>query len=297
LDGDHRRQLGVFPGGRSAGSLIFSPSTPINPRPSLVLPVKRLLAPLVDHRDNFGRKAPIVEAIFSFRATLPDQISVEDLRAFDDPWPSRFSKAKAEMWWGDSDDPEPPTHAVRGLLFEQPTSERQGRAVARVRRDGFTFSLLHPYDSYEVFKAEAMPLWARYREVAQPIEIERLSLRYINRILLPREDPSKDVYELSDWIRFYPEFPDQLGPAADYMMRVVHQHPNNGRYVSVVTFSPDRDFAAPGRLPIIFDIEAYFQTESSPPDEELWAIFDDLRQFKNDVFFAAMTDQMWGVLK
>ena len=57
--------------------------------------------------------------------------------------------------------------------------------IAQFNRDGFVFSRLHPYESWEQLIGEGMRLWGIHREIARPSEVQRLGLRFINRILLP----------------------------------------------------------------------------------------------------------------
>lgn len=69
-------------------------------------------------------------------------------------------------------------HAWHGFRFESADKLQ----VAQYTRNGFVFSRLKPYEDWEKFQAEAQRLWCIYRELAEPSEIQRLGVRFINVI-------------------------------------------------------------------------------------------------------------------
>ena len=60
--------------------------------------------------------------------------------------------------------------------------------VAQFTRNGFVFSRLKPYEDWEKFQAEARRLWCIYRELAEPSEVQRLGVRFINFISVEPKD-------------------------------------------------------------------------------------------------------------
>ena len=62
------------------------------------------------------------------------------------------------------------------IVLNRPTS----CYVAQFTRNGFVFSRLKPYEGWETFEAEAKRLWCIYRELAEPSEVQRLGVRFIN---------------------------------------------------------------------------------------------------------------------
>src|SRR5258708_20692263 len=60
-----------------------------------------------------------------------------------------------------------------------------GSLVAQFRIDGFTFSKLEPYTTWEEVFAEASRLWQLYVAKAQPPEGIRVAGRDINRLRVP----------------------------------------------------------------------------------------------------------------
>ena len=129
-------------------------------------------------------KAPITEALLDIRTTLPPRIDLQRLAGFHDPIKTAYpGRQQRTSWQASVQVKEGGTafasrEAPDGFLFTSP----DGRQIVQARLDGFTFNRLKPYDTWEVFRAEARRLWARYVEVAEPEAVSRIALRYINRI-------------------------------------------------------------------------------------------------------------------
>lgn len=66
--------------------------------------------------------------------------------------------------------------------------------VAQFNRDAFRFSRLQPYESWEKFSTEALRLWEIHYELWRPSEMQRLGLRFINKINVPMEPLDLDWY-------------------------------------------------------------------------------------------------------
>ncbi len=78
--------------------------------------------------------------------------------------------------------------------------------VAQFNRDGFTFSRLKPYQDWDHFRREGLRMCGIYREVASPSDIQRIGLRFINRIEFPHNEA-----ELSDFLENPPKPPRGMG--------------------------------------------------------------------------------------
>ena len=70
--------------------------------------------------------------------------------------------------------------------------------------DGFTFSRLKPYETWENLRDEAYRLWQKYREITSP-EIIRVALRYINKLEFPLP-----IKNFSDYLTAAPIVPAEL---------------------------------------------------------------------------------------
>ena len=81
-----------------------------------------------------------------------------------------------------------------------------GNRVAQFRRDGFTANQIGGYTSADALFAEVLDLWPRYCALAQPHEISRLSMRYINELALPFRTGD----DLTRFLAAGPNIPEEL---------------------------------------------------------------------------------------
>lgn len=168
----------------------------------------------------------------------------------------------------------------KGLRFQSADKKH----IAQFNRDGFVFSRLEPYQSWEQLYDEGMRLWRVYVELAQPVEIHRIGLRYINRIQLP-----PDELRFEDYLKPAPVPPKNLDlPFHSFMhqdMLVVPEHPYA---INVIrTIQPPPPPGVQG-LSLILDIDA-FTTQGFELDEmALERRLLEMRWLKNKVFFGSI---------
>lgn len=159
-----------------------------------------------------------------------------------------------------------------------------GKHIAGFRLNGFTFSRLSPYQTWEQFRDEARSLWALYREVAGPISIARVGLRYVNQLELPA-----NMRDFRDYIRSYPEIsgdlPQQL---ATFLMQVqIPQIDIGAMLVLNETMVPP---PSDNLVSLILDIDVFKTGLNLSTDEEAWSMLETLRHRKNLVFEACITN-------
>jgi uncharacterized protein (TIGR04255 family) len=169
---------------------------------------------------------------------------------------------------------------LQGYFFK--TSDK--KTIAQFRVDGFTFNRLHPYTSWEELFPQAMDLWRVYSSIAKPDVITRLAVRYVNRIVLPAGPTAFETY-----LRTAPVIPPELPQyISGFLTRVTIHDPQTdiGAHVAQAL-----EASPPGnRLAVILDIDAYKQREFPTDDPAIEQTFDQLRAFKNLIFFNSLTD-------
>ena len=236
--------------------------------------------------------APIQEAILDVAVTLPETVTLDVLAGFQNGLEERFPTRKERRSWmqslqflsGQEDVPSLAPVVVDGFLF---LSEDNGKVV-QARRDGFTFNKTTPYGDWAQFRAEAKGLWEQYRELAHPIKINRLALRYINRIELPLPFTS-----FRDYFPLFPEFPEAIPQKlSEFFMRFAAPVPTEPGIQVIVTLTFQPPPPEKPVLPVILDIDAAFVDAAVLADAELlFEKADALRKIKNSVFEASITDK------
>jgi len=161
---------------------------------------------------------------------------------------------------------------------------RGSGGVAQFRIDGFTFSKLEPYTTWEEVFGEAHRLVKIYMEIARPLEMSRLAVRYINRLRVP--GPA----DLRDYLEAPPILPPPMPSAIrEFLTRVlVLDSKRNASAVLIQALEASLD---PETIQLLLDIDAFREVALPPEDSSLPEIFEQLRGLKNDIFFASVTEK------
>ena len=233
-------------------------------------------------------KAPITEGLIDIRVQLPAEVSLADLEKLHtkikDAYPDKKSR---KMWQGTlelKDEKEPLKTAhfeVDGYHF----TSSNGRQVVQYRLDGFTFSRLRPYSSWEEVFPEAKRLWEIYRAFVKPVLVTRLAVRYINSI----EIPSK-AFDYDDYLTAGPKVPQELPQLLQHFFtRIEIPFPDRGA-AAIIMQTPSRK-EDPVNSAIILDIDVFAEVSLQPEDAKIYEVFSILRETKNEVFFNSITEK------
>ncbi len=158
--------------------------------------------------------------------------------------------------------------------------------VVQYRVNGFTFSRLHPYESWKHLADTALPLWEEYAAVGVS-KITRIALRYINEVKLPIGA------ELSDYLASAPHIPQGLPQdLAGFLQRfVIVNQPAGCTAIVTQALEDSPDGAARSEATVVLDIDAFWQGSTGPHDEQLITTLEALHNFKNDLFFKLVTER------
>ncbi len=240
-----------------------------------------------DLRSDFPTllNAPITEALIDIQVQLPPDVDLVQLRKFHSGLEQRFPKIEERI------------KVVGVFKMDQTGAEMKSEApapdgwwmqseenglLAQVRLDGFTLSKLPPYITWQSLSGYARELWHRYVEIARPINVTRLALRYVNKIEMP---PGVDFKESILTVpEIAPGIPQEL---PEYFMRLVIPHFSGSTAIVTEASLP----IPPGGAPtMLFDIDVFRVTAMGATDEPgVWSVLEDLRRYKNVIFFNSVT--------
>lgn len=234
--------------------------------------------------------APIVEAVIDFRVKLSSDFKLdafhplrsklsEDYPGFEE---QQLIEQKIEQEPGQ---PMQFSTRVSGIHGHRLLS-KDGKNVVQLRRDGFTFSRLNPYTEWEEVFGETWRLWCMYVETAKPLEVSRIAVRYINRLLLPLPFSNPEEYLKAPPLTAE-GWPSDMNT---FLSRVVMHDPESETLVNVIQALEPQ---APGRnsVTLLFDIDAYQDVSLPADDVTMRGRFAELREMKNRVFFKGLTDK------
>ena len=240
-------------------------------------------------------KAPIIEAVIDLRTALALTFNVEKLQEAHAAIRQDYPQMKTQRGWiGQMMQAagKPPTQAIRDLgVTGYEFSSADGKYVAQFRRDGFSFSRLAPYTSWEDVFGRAAALWKLFCELSQPIEVSRIAVRTINRILLP-----VPVSDLSKYLTAPPSVPPGT---PNELLGFLTQLFVTDRTTSIVSNIIQTIGQGPREthVPIILDTDVHLERPFQPADPALLKQFDALRHMKNLIFFKSLTPQIIETFK
>ncbi len=130
------------------------------------------------------KNAPIIEALIDIRVKLDSSFEVEKILSIYDKiktkYPEKQKQQISQVIFGidEKNQEKSPIKKINGFRF---ISEDK-KQILQARLDGFTFSRLKPYKSWDELKKEAKRLWDFYKEIVKPLAIKRVAVRYINNL-------------------------------------------------------------------------------------------------------------------
>jgi uncharacterized protein (TIGR04255 family) len=237
-------------------------------------------------------KAPINEALIDFRVSLPKTVSIADLEKLHEPIKDRFPTKKARRQWQVELKQEENTHSTRdlgvdGFLFTSADKD----AVVQFRMDGFTYSKLRPYDTWDAMLKSAQPLWEKYRDFTKPVEVTRIATRFINAIEIPETQ-----FDLDDYFTAAPRMPknvpDRLGDFFSRVAVIFQEEQATG----IVHFVLGKS-SQPNTTQVILDIDVFQEKSFNSDDPEIISTLNKLREIKNRIFFGSITDKAKELFK
>lgn len=163
-------------------------------------------------------------------------------------------------------------------------SNVEGNRQVQIRIDGFSFNMLKPYSEWEDFSSEAFRLWKVYTEILNPDGVNRIALRYINKIdiPLPMENFQKYIVNMPPIPLILPQ------KFKNFFMQI--EVPCEKEDVNVI-LTETIDKASSKVLPFILDIDVYKLKKADYTEADLRVEFEYLRSLKNNIFENCITQE------
>jgi len=236
-------------------------------------------------------RAPIVEAVIDIRARASKVLEEEILR-------SRLEKELQGYLFLDSqrmlryqvkvEAGKPSGQAVedlgwKGIRFRSLDEKH----IVQFNRDGFVFSRMAPYIDWSQFTAEGMNLWNTFKGLSQPLDIHRIGLRFINRIVLPPREAS-----FEDYIQPAPEPPKELDlPFMGYMHQDTLSVPGHPYAINIIRTVQLPQMIDVEGVALILDIDVFTVQGFDPAQARIESRLEDMRWLKDKVFFGSITEK------
>jgi uncharacterized protein (TIGR04255 family) len=228
--------------------------------------------------------APIVEAVVEFRSRptrpmneesvrqfltkrLTDYSDIRSLGLLQMEWSAELGQRQQNRWEG----------------FRLKSSD--GLHIAQFKVDRLIFSRLAPYANWQSYRDEALRLWALFVELNAPTEIERIGVRFVNRIVLDAEG-----YEGYSAVLSAPPQPTSGVPltVAEFVYRDNLEVPGHSYGLNRIrTIQPPQSPDKPTAL--ILDIDVFTKLPCDCDAATIENKLAQMRWLKNKVFFGTLT--------
>lgn len=232
-------------------------------------------------------KSPITESLIDIRIEPPlNREAIETIQKIYDQMKSDYPikkerrawEAKFEVEAGVPVSASPTDKGIDGLQFW--TEDEKN--VCQFRLDGFTYSRLAPYNSWDTHFPEAMKAWGIYQKELKPLNIKRLAVRYINLINLPG-----DAVELEDYFVEAPKPPSTLPQDLDnFLTRFIIRLDEVTRATITMTIQQTGE---PNIIPVLFDIDVFSVLSIESSYDGLSKEFQKMHDFAEKIFIESLT--------
>lgn len=166
-----------------------------------------------------------------------------------------------------------------------------GAQVALIGRDGVSFGRIGGYPGWTHFVERFLALWQAFEAQTAPVEIARISLRFVNDLRLP----VGDTFHFERYLTTSPRVPAGMPQEIlDFLVQMTLPGGGDGLKVAV-TQATEAGARTGADLPVIVDIDASYDRPipvDSRLGERMGQTLETLRDLKNRTFFGLVTEEL-----
>ena len=244
------------------------------------------LSPLPPSSTGVLRNAPAVEVIYSIRVAVSDAIASERfLEAVKRAFPNDFAEQyEFKAFLGqfvvkhDGTTEQDVKVETAGYRF----SSQDKTFLAHHLNQSLNLNYLKPYIGYDEAIARLKRHWEVYKSVVGTAPITGISLRYIDRIDIPKTGPT---FNLNEYFNMVAKLPDGLHAHHCYQQYWLNDPESDIR--ARVIWSSLEDQA--DHWSFALDTEAILEPANIAEPDQLWTRFDDLHAWCWHVFDQSLT--------
>jgi len=239
-------------------------------------------------------RPPIKEAILQILVTQSDTYTPELLKKFaeaeSDNYPNSLALRETLFQFISGDNRQQSGITDKGVNGYKISSDN-GLNIIQTFKDRLVVSRLDSYDSWEGLLAEMQRVWDTYSTILSPKVVRGVSVRYINHFMLP-----PDMKNFEDYLESTPSIPPDLPQGlASFFVNYKLPDPDTMAVATVqLLFEGVRydEGSREPKLPIVLDTDIQKMSEIMPENTEtIWDDFNQLHDFKNEVFFSTVKDK------
>jgi len=229
------------------------------------------------------RNAPIREALIDIQVNPRSDLEINEMKQFHDSISADYPKEQIQKQFHISfslGQTRKTAHTEEPMGFRYESED--GKQVVQARLDGFTFSRLAEYETWDRLRDEAYRLWQMYEEISKPTSIKRVAVRFINQMNLG--------LPLNEYLSAPPVVPPGVSnDVRSFLTRTVIY--DDSVDASVIITQALKGIEDDGRVPIILDIDVFKVTAPEVSSDMAWMNIDLFHDIKNRIFFESITQK------
>jgi uncharacterized protein (TIGR04255 family) len=234
------------------------------------------------------KKPPIVEAVLALHFFEP--VPVKAIETFAAKRKSKFPRSE-DLIEMEFETNLKDSYKNRSRKIGQKLYSVDGSRIIIFQGNQFALIHLAPYTDWDCLFAETRDHWETLTKIVKHKKIRHFSTRYVNRIDIPVSGNDGDAVTLEKFFKI-----GVLVPATaksyrleNFSTRMTLVSPD-GAYRFLIQFS---DVPSPliDHMSFTIDIDLITSGEHPLKEDEAWEFLRSLRQAKNDIFEACITDE------
>jgi uncharacterized protein (TIGR04255 family) len=232
-------------------------------------------------------RPPIVEAVIDISSASKCNFSDDLVDTFHNEIKENFPKKQPQITPNISVNID----RAKGASFKIDDKSKAYRFISnddtyilQLIENRFIFSSLkQPYLGWELFIKEFEKSWIPYSRIYNPMTINRIGLRYINRFLC-KDDELNKLLNIKQMI----SFPEKMNFGITNALQRFHVFEIDKKEYGIINLliNPQQNM-----IEAIFDIDAYEMENIDVTWDSIIIKLESLRKFKNEIFEANITDQ------
>lgn len=238
---------------------------------------------------------PIVEAVVDFDCDMPIELDLRKQQVFilkevspEYPRVEPIHRVDFSFQFDTSDITSEIEQSLEALRFHS----EDGKQIIQYRRTGFSFNRLAPYSSFDDYSDEIQKRWMQFLQLAKPVVLRTLRLRYINTLNIPIKDGQVD---LAQYLNSAVVLRENGLESGEFLLRLNVTDGRrllNGVIVSVLQARTKT------HAPVVVDIAVQKDLVCELDDmATIQEALDSLRSFKNNIFASVITKELLRTLE
>jgi len=158
-------------------------------------------------------------------------------------------------------------------------------ALLQVAPNILIINQLKPYPSWKKFKPMIDKIFKVYKQVVFPKGLEKIRLRYINKI-----DTHKEELKLEEYFNLYPEMPENIAPnCSGFIARIEIPYKDNRDHLSITIGSSTPE--DPKEISMVLDLDYLLDKTDAIPLNDYKKWLEQAHSVIEDTFESCITER------